>query len=318
MVAVFVFGKLYCKKGIFEKRVLHMSTISEARDFETLCRNLRMSDATVLSVRTRYHAITRRINWDFWDTMSDTAHSLYVGSYGRGTCIYTSDIDIIVELPWSVFTRYDGYSSNGQSALLQAVKNSLARTYPNSRLGGDGQVVVIDFVDGIRFEVVPAFRHTDGSYTYPDSNRGGSWREMDPRAELTAFNNRNAACNGNLKRLCRMARVWNEKMGVCMDGILIDTLAYKFLADYEYRDKSYTYYDWMSRDFFQFLLNESGKDYWYKFGSGQRVNKGYSFSREAREAHELAVAAINAHNKDMAYSWHTKWREIYGAKFPIS
>lgn len=295
-----------------------MSVIRVAEDFEALCRNLRMSSTTVSSVRTRYHSITRRINRDFWEMSSDAAHSLYVGSYGRGTCIYTSDVDIVIELPWSVFLKYDDYVSNGQSALLQDVKNSLKETYPASRLGGDGQVVVIDFYDGVRFEVVPAFRHEDGSYTYPDSNHGGSWKEMDPREELKAFNNRNVACNGNLKRLCRMARAWNEKMGVCMDGILLDTLAYKFLEDYEHRDKSYTYYDWMSRDFFQFLLDESGKDYWYKFGSGKRVNKGYSFARESRRAHELAVEAINTYSKDMAYSWHQKWREIYGSKFPIS
>lgn len=133
-----------------------MSDISVSSDFERFCRNLRMSDSVVSNVQSRYHAITRRVNQDYWDSSSDTAHSLYVGSYGRGTSIYTSDIDIIVELPWSEYTRYDNYVGNGQSALLSALRNCLLKTYSSSSVSADGQVVDVDFSDGIKFEVVPA------------------------------------------------------------------------------------------------------------------------------------------------------------------
>lgn len=71
----------------------------ENRLFRQFEANLRMTPATVSAVRNRYHAITRRINADFWGTSSDTDHSWYAGSYGRGTAISTSDIDILVELP---------------------------------------------------------------------------------------------------------------------------------------------------------------------------------------------------------------------------
>lgn len=50
-------------------------------------------------VSQRYKRITRTVNSEFWDSTSETAHSLYVGSYGRGTAIDTSDIDMLVELP---------------------------------------------------------------------------------------------------------------------------------------------------------------------------------------------------------------------------
>ena len=75
-----------------------MGSISVSSDFNKLCNNLKISDSVVDTIRNRYHSITKRINVDFWDSNSETSHSLYVGSYGRGTCIYTSDIDIIVEL----------------------------------------------------------------------------------------------------------------------------------------------------------------------------------------------------------------------------
>lgn len=58
-------------------------------------------------VSQRYRRITRAVNSEFWGSTSETAHSLYVGSYGRGTAIDTSDIDILVELPRDEYNKYD-------------------------------------------------------------------------------------------------------------------------------------------------------------------------------------------------------------------
>ncbi|MCB6452249.1 nucleotidyltransferase domain-containing protein [Erysipelatoclostridium ramosum] len=294
-----------------------MSDISVSQDFTTLCKNLRMSDYIVKDVQTCYHAITKRINKDFWFTDSETSHSFYVGSYGRGTAIYTSDIDIVVELPWSEYTKYDNYTGNGQSALLQSVKSSLQKTYSSSSISGDGQVVVIDFSNGIKFEIVPSFKLNDGTYTYPDTHNGGSWKYMNPKEEMNYFNGRNSLSNNNLKRLCRMARAWNSNMTVLMSGILIDTIAYRFMQNYEYADKSYSYYDWLSRDFFKYLYENADKEYWVKFGDNKHITKKYSFKSESKKAYELALAAIDAYDKGYSYTWHNKWREIYGTKFPI-
>lgn len=53
----------------------------------------------ISTITTRYKTVTRAINREFWNLQSDTDHSLLVGSYGRGTAIDTSDIDVLVELP---------------------------------------------------------------------------------------------------------------------------------------------------------------------------------------------------------------------------
>lgn len=188
--------------------------MSVSEDFKTFCSNLRMSDDVVSKIQSRYHNVLKRINIDYWGTYSDSVHGLYVGSYGRGTEIWTSDIDILVQLPWSVYEKFNSYSSNGQSALLQDIKKVLQKTYSNSYLKGDGQVVCIDFSDDISFEIVPAFLEDDGSYTYPDTNNGGSWKITDPKSEIDAMNERNAESNKNLKRLCRMARAWKKKCNV--------------------------------------------------------------------------------------------------------
>lgn len=285
--------------------------------FSSFCSNLRMSSDTVSTIQYRYHQITKRINLDYRNSTSDTAYSLYVGSYGRGTEIWTSDIDMIVQLPYETYVKFNGYSSNGQSALLQEVKGVLQKTYSTSFVKGDGQVIGINFSDGINFEIVPAFINKDDSYTYPDSNNGGSWKKTDPKKEISAMNTRNIDTNKNLKRLCRMARAWKNKCDVSMSGILIDTLAYKFIGDWQYKDKSYLYYDFMSRDFFEYLKNiDTSQNYWLAPGSSRYVWKSGNFQSKAKTAYDNAVAAISYESNDMPYSAKQKWREIYGTKFP--
>ena len=111
---------------------------------------------------------------------------------------------MIFQLPYSVYEQYDRYIGNGQSALLQAVKTSIEKTYSRTSIRADGQVILVPFTDGIIFEVVPAFINKDGSYTFPDSNNGGSWKNTNPKPEIEAIRTRNNACNGNLISLCRM------------------------------------------------------------------------------------------------------------------
>lgn len=101
------------------------------------------------TISKRYRTVTRTINKEFWNSQSDTQHSLYVGSYGRGTAIDTSDLDILVELPQRNFNQYDSIKGNGQSRLLQAVRNAILVSYPRSDVRADGQVVKISFNDGM-------------------------------------------------------------------------------------------------------------------------------------------------------------------------
>lgn len=283
--------------------------------FENFCKNLRMDATTIQNIQSRYRSITKRINIDYYGTTSETANSFYVGSYGRGTEIFTSDIDVIVRLPYDTYNKFNNYFGNGQSALIQEVKEIIKKTYSTTHLRGDGQVIVINFTDKITFEILPAFINHDGSYTYPDSNSGGNWKKTNPKLEIDSFNKLNVECNKNLKRLCRMARAWKQEWNVLISGILIDTLAYNFLKSWEYKDKSYVYYDWMTRDFFQFLMNqESGKEYWLAPGSGSRVYREGNFEYKARQCYQISLEAIQD-EKDYPNLAKSNWKKIYGSKF---
>ncbi len=228
-----------------------------------------------------------------------------------------SDVDLLYELPASLYEQYDAYASNGQSALLAAIRASLHKTYSSSDIAGDGQVVVIRFNDGISFEVLPAFANKGGGYTFADSNRGGSWRTCKPNQEMETFSGRNAACNSNLVELGRMARAWRDLNNVPMSGMLIDTLAYQFIASWAFRDKSYLYYDFMTRDFFNYLAGQSASQtYWTAPGSGSYVYRGGPFEYKARQAETSAYEAIQYQTVGYERSAKQKYREIYGTAFP--
>jgi len=286
--------------------------------FSDFCGNIQVKNKATIS--TRYKAITRRLNTDYWGTTSDTSHSLYVGSYGRNTAINgTSDVDMIFQLPYSTYTKYNNYSSNGQSALLQAVRTSVAKTYSVTNIGADGQVILVPFNDGVVFELVPAFINDNDSYTYPDSNGGGSWKTTNPKPEIAAIRSRNAACNNNLVPLCRMMRGWKSKWSVPIKGLLIDTLAYQFIDNWEYKDKSYVYYDWMCRDFFRYMADQSRtQEYWKAPGSGQYVYGKDLFQYKATRCYNIALEAIEHETATpkRPYSAKKKWREIFGTTFP--
>lgn len=286
--------------------------------FSVFCSGLVVVDSGTIS--TRYKNLTRRLNADFWTTNSEISHSIYVGSYGRNTAIQGfSDLDMIFQLPYNVYAQYNAYSGNGQSALLQAVKTSIERTYSTTSIRADGQVILVPFDDGITFEVVPAFENKNGSYTYPDANNGGSWRVTNPRPEIDSVRTRNRECNGNLIQLCRMMRAWKKKWEVPIGGLLIDTLAYQFIEFWEHRDKSYLYYDFMCRDFFMFMASQSKtQEYWKAPGSGQQVYGKDLFQWKATRCFNLSVEAIEYENKSPKQEWAAKqkWRDIFGTTFP--
>lgn len=292
--------------------------MSVADDFRGFRANYLVPASTVGSISSRYKLITKRLNADFWNTTSETSHSLYVGSYGRDTAARgVSDLDIAFTLPNAVYHKYNAYQTNGQSALLQAVRASIATTYPTSYVGGDGQVVAINFTDGIRFEFLPVFLNSASTFTFADSNGGGTWRVCNPRAEMLAFAERNTATNGNLKALGRMARIWKSHCSVNISGMLIDTLAYQFIGSWANRDKSFMYHDYMVRDFMYYLWQQDrNKLFWLAPGSGSHVYKAGSFQTAAKTAYDNAIAGINADVSKQNWAYTQAWRAIFGTNFP--
>lgn len=291
--------------------------MSVATNFETFCNDLLIGTSLRSTISTRYLNICTRLNKDFWNMDTDSG-GRYIGSFGRNTANgRISDIDMLFEMSLSTYNTYDSYIGNGQSALLQAVKKSIATTYPSTDPKGDGQIVVVKFADGMKIEVLPAFKKSDDSYTFADSNNGGSWKTTNPIPEIKAVTNGDELTNYNLRRLCRITRAWKYYCDVPINGLLIDSLAFRFLTNWSYRDKSYLYYDWMCRDFFEYLNNQTeNQTIWYAIGSSQLIYNPDNFRYKATVAFNKAKEAIQYQTDDKEWSAKQKWREIYGNRFP--
>ncbi|PCK77552.1 SMODS domain-containing nucleotidyltransferase [Rhizobium sophoriradicis] len=289
-----------------------------AEDFRAFRDSYLIPLETVGSISYRYKRITKQLNKDFWQTDSETAHSLYVGSYGRDTAAKgVSDLDVAFTLPNSLYATYNSYTGNGQSALLQAVRQSIMKTYPSTSIGGDGQVCVIKFDDGITFEILPVFVNTANTFTFADSNNGGSWKACDPRSEMQVFLARNKETNGNLKAIGRMMRIWKRHNAVPISGMLIDTLAFNFINSWEYKDKSYLYHDFLVRDFLKYLSErDTQQAYWSAPGSGSRVYRSGNFQRPAATAYQSALKAIQNENDNQLWARTQAWRSIFGSLYP--
>ena len=114
-----------------------------------------------------------------------------------------------------------------------------------------------------------------------------------------------------------MARSWKDTWDVPMGGLLIDTLAYNFLKAWEYRDKSFTYYDWMTRDFFYYLKEQNEQqNYWYAPGSGQFVWRKGICEYKALRCYNIALEALKYENSGFNWSANQEWSKIYGNAFP--
>ena len=101
-----------------------------------------------------------------------------------------------------------------------------------------------------------------------------------------------------------------------MGGLLIDSLACRFLKGWEFRDKSYLYYDWMSRDFFKYLSDEPDRTYWLAVGSSQYIWSKGKFQYKAKQCYNLSLDAIQNYSDEYFWSARQNWREIYGTTFP--
>jgi len=288
--------------------------MSDASLFSKFRQNLSVSNADEVS--TKYANITSRLNLDFWETESDTRHSLQVGSYGRKTAIDgVSDLDMVFELPIGDYERYKQLEGNGPSTMLQEVRNSLLKRYPNSDVRADGQIVAVNFV-GYRVEVLPAFLDENGDYIYGDTNDGGTWKVTKPRPEIKAVSDLNIATNGNLKDACKMLRAWKNKVGVGIGGLLIDTLTYNFFnQSSEYNNAGWVDFPGMLVSLFTYLGDlDPDQEYWAAPGSGQRVKRKAKFQSKAKRAAARCQEAIGAEGE---VARAKIWRKVFGRQFPM-
>ncbi|QOL34433.1 nucleotidyltransferase [Bifidobacterium lemurum] len=260
--------------------------------------------------------MTKKLNRYFYDSDSDTDNMIVVGSVGRGTAVaQTSDIDVLYDLPSDIKKQYSDHQ-HGQTDLLQDIRNTLLERFPQTTIKGDGQAVVIDF-SSKRFtiDLVPAFANTDGSFDYPDTHDGGSWKRTDPFPEQKACARMEEESFGWFVRLCNSTRAWADAQGISFSGLLIDTLVNNYLNGHMPKsaafDETYT----MLQELFSYFGRQNQQQsFWHALGSNQQIrDKGKGkFIRKASKAADKLEQAESEEEREDALS------DLFGKLFTSS
>lgn len=250
------------------------------------------------------------------DEATENPPIFLVGSWGKGTQVRPSaDIDIMVRFHQSVLDRFHAYSNNGQSALLQEIKDKLETSYPQTRKRGDGQVVQIDF-NSILVELVPVFPMDSGQFIMPDTNDGGSWKVVDPVAQIKLINDTDRDFNGNVRAVCKMIKRWKHECNVDLKSFLLEIIVADFFKIYDPGKNDYYWYDWFIRDCLKFL--RSRVNGWVKIpGTGEIMYLGDSWASKVDTAIAIAETACIYEKADWDVLAGIEWQKIFGTRIPI-
>ncbi len=285
--------------------------MTTSTSFSTFLNNIKVDKSN--NINSRYKEITKKLNRTFRDTDSETANSLQVGSYGRYTGIKgISDLDMLYIMPKCKWNDY----KNKPSTLLADVRDAIQERYPTTSVCYDRLVIDVKFSDFI-FEIQPVFEenHEDGNirYKYPDT-KYGCYKITKPKHEQQAMADFKREHGEHHRYLCKMVRAWKNHVGVGMGGLLIDTLTYNFLSNRSDLDFStYSDFNTMSRDFFEYLKNQPKQEHYQALGSHQDVKVKHPFRTKAMETYEICKKAIDENDETKKNDY---WREVFGHEFP--
>jgi hypothetical protein len=135
--------------------------------------------------------------------------------------IRSRDIDILFLHPAPVYWQYQGRTGNHQSQLLQEVKDVLLKTYSQTAMRADEQVIRVPF-NSIPVEVSIGFICTDGSIIVCHTNNGGFYKTSTAQAEAADLDiSDRLLWNGNTRALVRIMKCWQR---FCNVGNIINAM----------------------------------------------------------------------------------------------
>ncbi len=163
-------------------------------------------------------------------------------------------------------------------------------------------------------EVVPAFRLNDGTYLTAHTEGEGSWRISNPAAEYQAIAYANSVSAGKATHLIKMLKPWKRECSVEIKSISLEVLVCGFLEQWPHKDQTIYYYDWMVRDFFEFMLRyENG---WTRVpGTDEIIQLGDAWASKCRSAYSRAFKACEYERADYERLAAAEWQKIFGGQF---
>lgn len=290
--------------------------IAVRQRFEKFHDNLALTPLQQLDGYTKRANVVSCLNRAYYSTNAETDNSFFIGSWGKSTAIRPPrDVDVYFVLPVTVYHRFQSYVWNHQSALLQEIKDTLAISFPNTNMSGDGQVVVVNFTT-YSVEVVPAFSLTTaGRYWICDTHNGGSYKETAPWDEVQHIETIDNANAHNLRPLIRMLKAWQAWCSVPIKSFQLELLAAEFIAQSPWRLKDWFYFDWIIRDFFAFLYHRANS-FIFVPGTFEPIYLGNAWQSRTESAYHRAVKACAYEYDNQVIDAGEEWQKIFGTDIP--
>lgn len=268
--------------------------------FEKFYENIRLTQAQREDAKRKYDGVCGKLHSYYYPgTEYDGGTRFLIGSYGKRTHIRPArDIDVIFIMPPEKFSQYDDNNSNCQSQLLQDIKTILEEKYPDTPIKAFGKVVVLEFADPQHnVEVQPAWENTDGMFTIPNSENGGSWEIVDPRAEIKRIQDSDEK-TGKTKALIRMVKKWSELCTAQVKSYAIENKVLDFFSTNSGGEYAPTI-----RDFFSYFYNSVSDE---------------SLRSHLNTALSRATKACDFENEQKLDKATEEWQKIFGDDFPIT
>lgn len=282
--------------------------------FKKLKENLEITDLQQSTVSTRQQSVR-----DAVASGLTVVASFLTGSYSRSTLIAPlkdADIDVVVVLDAQYFYRYNG-QNGGQAGLLDLLKRTLKKTYPNTPdISRNGQAVTIQFSD-FMVDVVPAFNRKGGGYLIPNSV-SQAWISTDPKKHVDILSTENKAHNGDLIPLTKMIKGWNRTINDEFRSFHLEVMAQQILDRVTISDYSsgVRYVFDKARSYVR-ETNPDPAGYGGNVGSyldtQDKVDAAVS---RFETAYERSVKAEDYAKRGYIESAVNMWRNVFGNYFP--
>lgn len=270
------------------------------KQFEDFYENIKLTKNQREDVKTKYDGVCKKLHDTYYPNIAYTGNTkLLIGSYGKHTNIRPArDVDVVFIMPPEKFDQYNDNTSNKQSQLLQNIKSILEEKYINTPISAFGKIVKLEFADTKHdVELVPAWENSNGTFTIPNSENGGSWEVCDYRKEISEILNSDAQ-TGRTKFLIRCVKKWSDQCTAQASSYKIEQSILSFLQS---RDISRHTSSLLMKDFFEyFLLITSNYNLKSHLTTAvNRIQKAYSFESNGK---------INEATEE--------WKKVFGNDFP--
>lgn len=283
-----------------------MSNIEKA--FEKFNRDIRLSETQENDAVIKYDWVCKKIHNHFLENIEYNWNTKFLfWSYKNKTNItpFTEDqdVDVLFKIPKETYDKYNSYSGNWQSALLQEIRKILlnSKYSLSEKPKAWGKIILIKTSDWKHnVELLPAFEKEDKSFLIPNTEDWWTWDLFDPRKDIEIFKESNKETNWLTASLIRMVKSWrNNNSTLILKSYQIEKYVINFLENYAFLEKQKIE---IVYNFFEYLKKNCNKDQEiFVLSAISNLKKAFNFIDNNKEKEALEEI----------------WK-IFWSKFPIT